>query len=325
MARHGIVALLAATLLGVGVNAGPCKPYSSDALSSIVTLEPTTTRLSTITADITDTTDGLQTTVTEAATDVTDTTDVLETTVNESATETTGELETTATVVTTTAGTTDLVETTITETAAETPATLETTATETIASGTTEGIETSTTEIAIDTSTATLEPITTTTAELACVPTQILVNSGFDDNNDGSPWTLGSGISVSQLNPRTVPNSLYIVLDSGLTSTSISQELPALGPFMYKLKYYSAQETGTQGSGYTCTVTLKVNEQLLAPGRTISDGTPTGMRPSEQFFIADDQSSPVTLSLDIVCQGSFSVVNIGMDDFTVTRVCDTAP
>ncbi|KAF0642289.1 hypothetical protein FPSE5266_04024 [Fusarium pseudograminearum] len=279
MARHGIVALLAATLLGVGVNAGPCKPYSSDALSSIVTLEPTTTGLSTITAEITDTTDGLQTTVTEAATDVTDTTDVLETTVNESATETTGELETTATVVTTTAGTTDLLETTITETAAETPATLETTATETIASGTTEGIETSTTEIAIDTSTATLEPITTTTAELACVPTQILVNSGFDDNNDGSPWTLGLGIS----------------------------------------------ETGTQGSGYTCTVTLKVNEQLLAPGRTISDGTPTGMRPSEQFFIADDQSSPVTLSLDIVCQGSFSVVNIGMDDFTVTRVCDTAP
>lgn len=77
MARHGIVALLAATLLGASVNAGPCKPYSSVALSSTVIVEPTMTGSSTITADITGTTDALETTVTEATTDVTDTTDAL--------------------------------------------------------------------------------------------------------------------------------------------------------------------------------------------------------------------------------------------------------
>ncbi|RGP71758.1 hypothetical protein FSPOR_3124 [Fusarium sporotrichioides] len=291
MARHGIVALLAATILGVNVNAGPCKPYSSAALSSTVTVEPTVTGSSTITADVTETTDALQTTVTEATTDVTDTTDVIETTITESATETTGTLETTV-IETTATGTTDLVETT-------------------------------TTEAAIEMSTAVLVPTTTTAAGPVCEPTQILVNPGFDDNNNGSPWILGPGASVSQVNPRSPPNFMYNTLTQSSTSSTISQELPALGPFTYELQYYFNLQTAVNGRGFSCTVTPTINEQTLAPGQTLTDSGPYGFRLSSQSFIAQDPDSPAALFLTVHCQGTFNTVIIGIDDVSLTRVCQT--
>jgi hypothetical protein len=171
MARCGILAVLAATVLGVGVNAGPCKPYSSVALSSTIAVDATATThetaSSTITADITDTTDVLETTVTAPTTDSTETTVALETTVTETTTHT--------------AETTDTLESTITESATETSA------------------ETS----------ATFEPTTTINAGPGpCIETQILVNPSFDDNNNGSPWVLSTGVTVSQINPRSTPNFL---------------------------------------------------------------------------------------------------------------------
>ncbi|KAL4730902.1 hypothetical protein ACLX1H_002944 [Fusarium chlamydosporum] len=171
MARHGILAVLAATVLSVGVNAGPCKPYSSAASSSVIAVETTATTQetvsSTITADITDTTDVLETTVTGLTAGSTESTDAFETTVTETTTHT--------------MGTTDAFESTITEPASESSA------------------ETSTSS----------EP--TTTADVGpapCVETQILVNPSFDDNNDGSPWVLDNGVTVSQINPRSNPNFL---------------------------------------------------------------------------------------------------------------------
>ncbi|EXL96116.1 hypothetical protein ACKRZS_007356 [Fusarium odoratissimum] len=217
MARHGILVVLAATVLSVGVNAGPCKPYSSVALSSTIAVETTPTTLETtssiITADVTDTIDFLETTVTEPATGSTETTDALESTITESATDTSAATS------------------------------------------------------------ATLEPTTTTAAGPGpCVETQILVNPSFDDNNDGSPWVLGAGVTVSQIDPRSAPNFL-------------------------------------------------INGQTLQSSATLTDSGPYDQRFSSQFFTAQDQGSPATLSVSVQCQGSFNTIIIGTDDFSLTRTC----
>ncbi|KAH7194546.1 hypothetical protein DER44DRAFT_831961 [Fusarium oxysporum] len=266
MARHGILVVLAATVLSVGVNAGPCKPHSSVALSSTIAVETTPTTLETtsliITADVTDTTDFLETTVTEPATGSTETTDALESTITESATDTSAATS------------------------------------------------------------ATLEPTTTTAAGPGpCVETQILVNPSFDDNNDGSPWVLGAGVAVSQINPRSAPNFLYNTINQGRTRTTFSQSLPALGPYLYRLDYYFKLQTAIQGRGFSCQLTPSINGQTLQSSATLTDSGPYDQRFSSQFFTAQDQGSPATLSVSVQCQGSFNTIIIGTDDFSLTRTC----
>ncbi|QPC78218.1 hypothetical protein HYE68_008970 [Fusarium pseudograminearum] len=241
MARHGFIALLATTILSISVHAGPCKPYSSAALSSItINIESTATASST---DI-DTTDALQITTTEASTDVTDITEVPETSTTEAATDATGNVETTTTEISTAVGATDIFETTTTEIATDTTKTLEITATETTAFDTTESLEASSTESATGKSATTAESTTTTVPEPACVPTEILVNPSFDDNNDGSPWTLGQELSIGSTNPQSPPNALYITVTGSRTRSSITQTLPALSFSAYKLQYaYKVQPT----------------------------------------------------------------------------------
>jgi hypothetical protein len=171
MTCHGLVAILAAVAFGTGTNAGPCKPYSSVDLSSTI-IE---TAASTITAGTTGATDVLGTTVTETS-DATDSTEIIDTTITETAT---GSTEATISI-----------EPTITTETATTLATITTETATTLATTTTKA--------------------TTTSAEPppVCEPTQILVNPSFDDNNDASPWTLGAGVTISQINPRSAPNFL---------------------------------------------------------------------------------------------------------------------
>ncbi|XEV05039.1 hypothetical protein FSHL1_010326 [Fusarium sambucinum] len=318
MARQGIVALLAATILGAGVNASPCKPYSSAALSSTITVEPTATGSSTITAGVTDTTDALETTVT-ATTEATDTTEVLETTLTESATETTG-LETTV-IETTAAGTTDLVETTTTEVAIDTTGALEPTTIETTAADTTNVDETTTTEAVVETSAAAVEP-TTTAAGPVCVPTQILENTGFDDNNDGSPWILDEGSTISQVNPRSAPNFVYATMSQTRTFTSIIQNLPALGDFTYHLQYSFNLQTAINGRGFSCQVYPSVNQQRLDASPILTDSGPYGFRAGSNVFVPQTQDSPVLLSLAVQCLGNYNTIIIGLDDVTLTRTCN---
>lgn len=192
MARHGIVAILAAAAFGVGVNAGPCKPYSSVGLSSSI-IE---TAASTIPTGVTDTTDVLGSTVTETS-QATDSTEVLDTTVTETAT---GSTEATISI-----------QPTITTEAATTLATT-TLATTTAEVTTTEATTAEATTITAETTTTTAE------APPVCEPTQILVNPSFDDNNDASPWDLGAGVTVSQVNPRSAPNFLQVISNHLLSS-----------------------------------------------------------------------------------------------------------
>ncbi|CAG2005431.1 unnamed protein product [Fusarium graminearum] len=317
MARHGIVALLAATLLGASVNAGPCKPYSSVALSSTVIVEPTMTGSSTITADITGTTDALETTVTEATTDVTDTTDALETTITEPAIETTGTLETSV-IKTTAEGTTDLVETTTTETAIDTTGSLETTSVDT-----TDVPDTTTTEAVVDTSAVTIETTTTAAAESGCVPTQILANPSFDDNTNGAPWARGLDVSVSQDNPRSQPNFLYnTVVTVSAYPPMFYQRLPALGSSTYELRYWYSLRTAVLGNGFSCTVTPSLNTQVLPSSLTMTDSSSHGFQLSSQYFTAQNPDSPAVLVFNVNCKGNFQSVSIGVDDIALTRLCD---
>ncbi|KAF5239894.1 hypothetical protein FAUST_4663 [Fusarium austroamericanum] len=320
MARHGIVALLAATLLGAGVNAGPCKPYSSVALSSTVIVEPTMTGSSTITADITDTTDAPETTITDVTTDVTDTTEALETTVTEPATETTGTMETSV-IETTAAGTTDLVETTATETAIDTTGTLETTAVDT-----TNVPDTTITEAVVETSDAPVKPTSTAAAPpAACVPSQILANPSFDDNNSGSPWQLGPQSDISQSNPRSQPNFIYnTIYGVDVLPPVFVQRLPALGSSNYRLQYWFNLQTGSNGNGFSCKVIPSINTQVLYSSSSLTGSDSSGFKVSSQTFRAQDPNVPVVLMFQVKCEGNFNRVNIGIDDITLTRQCNSS-
>ncbi|KAG5657761.1 hypothetical protein KAF25_007794 [Fusarium avenaceum] len=251
MARRRIFAVLAAAAFSVGVNAGPCKPYSSVALSSTI-IETAASTITTETSQATDSTEVLATTLTETAT---------------------GSIEATISI-----------EPTITTEAATTLATI------TLATPTAEA--------------------TTTSAEAppACEPIQILVNPSFDDNNDASPWTLGAGVTVSQVNPRPQPNFLYNTMTVGSTSTTFSQTLPPLGNFPYQLDYYFNIQTAINGRAFSCSVVPSINGQLLQPS---------------QRFTGDGSTDDATLSFTVSCTGTYNTVIIGADDFSLQRVCDT--
>ncbi|SPJ74246.1 uncharacterized protein FTOL_03976 [Fusarium torulosum] len=276
MARHGIVAVLAAAAFGVGANAGPCKPYSSVGLSSTIIK----TAASTITADVTGTTDVLGTTVTETSR-ATDSTEVLETTVTETASGSTG--------------VTISIEPTITTETATTLAT-------TTAAATTTSVE--------------LPPV--------CEPEQILVNPSFDDNVNASPWTLGDGVTVSQVNPRSNPNFLYNTFNQdGSTTTTFSQTLPPLGNFPYQLDYYLNLQTAINGRDFSCSAVPSINGQELDPSEVLTENGPYGFRLSTQRFTGDGSTGDATLSITVSCVGDFGVIIIGIDDFSLQRICRT--
>ncbi|KAH6963122.1 hypothetical protein DER45DRAFT_590967 [Fusarium avenaceum] len=317
MARHGIVAILAAAAFGVGVNAGPCKPYSSVALSS-TTIE---TAASTITTGVTGTTDVLGSTVTETSqATTTDSTEVLDTTVTETATgstEATISIEPTITTeVATTLATTTAEATTTGVTSAEATTTEVTSAEVTSAEATT--AEATTAE-------ATTAEATTTSVEAppACDPTQILVNPSFDEDNDASPWVLGTGVTVSQINPRSQPNFLYNTMTSSRTSTTFFQTLPPLGNLPYQLDYYFNLQTAINGRGFSCSVVPSVNGQALSPSQVVTDSGPYGFRLSSQRFTGDGSTGFGILSITVSCTGTYNTVIVGVDDFSLQRVCDT--
>jgi hypothetical protein len=110
-------------------------------------------------------------------------------------------------------------------------------------------------------------------------------------------------------------------MNQGRTATTFSQSLPALGPYLYRLDYYFNLQTAIQGRGFSCQVTPSINGQALVSSQTLTDSGPYGQRLSSQYFTAQDQNLPATLSVSIQCQGSFNTIIIGADDFSLTRIC----
>ncbi|OBS20429.1 hypothetical protein FPOA_06799 [Fusarium poae] len=326
MTRRRTVALLAATIISAIVNASPCKPHSSVVLLSTITYESTATASSAITID------EFQTTVTETSNVVSDTTEGLETSVTDTVAVTSGVFfETSITQTSTARGTADAFgTTTTTEIATDTAGNLETTPTDITTVGTTEGVGTTTTEAVIETSPTSIESTTTTVDEPACIPSQILVNTGFDDNKDGSPWTFGTLSTIKNISPHSAPNVLYNAIalsSSSLTTVSVSQDLPALGTSTYALQYYFDLYTSygsSESTPFVCKIAPKLDQQALAPSEILlRTGPYKNWRVSNQYFIPQDPDSPVKLSLTVECVGS-GIIVINIDDVTLPRVCEIA-
>ncbi|KAM0250810.1 hypothetical protein ACHAP5_002027 [Fusarium lateritium] len=260
MARHELVAILAAVAFGTGANAGPCKPNSSVGLSSTI-IETAT---STITAGTTGTTDVPDTTAAGTVTGSTEATISIEPTIT---------METATTLATITA----------------------------------------------EATTTSVEP------PPLCEPTQILVNPSFDDNDDNvSPWTLGAGVTASQINPRSTPNFLYNTFNrGGSTTATFSQAVPPLGNFPYQLDYYINMQTSIDGRDFSCSAVPSINGQELDSSETITDSTSGGFKLSSQRFTGDGSTEEAILSITVSCEGDFDTVIIGADDFSLQRVCRT--
>ncbi|RBR25592.1 uncharacterized protein FIESC28_01555 [Fusarium coffeatum] len=308
MALQRLAAILAVAALGVTVNASPCKPHSSAALSSTVSLGSTTapqeTASSTITADVTDTTDVLDTTITETA----------------ASTDTTGILETTITESTVSTGTTDVFETTITETATDTATT---DAAATVEPNTTTDDVTTFLTSAVATEEPTSAEPTTTTAAVqppVCVETQVLVNPSFDDNSNASPWILGDGVTVSQINPRSAPNFIYNTVDQNRKTSTISQSFEGITGFTYRLEYYFNMQTAINGRSFSCSVTPNINGRQLPSSEILTASGPYGFRYYQTYFDWES-SGALTLAITVECSGSFNVIIIGLDDVALTKVC----
>ncbi|KAM0266790.1 hypothetical protein ACHAPA_006567 [Fusarium lateritium] len=233
----------------------------------------------------------------------------------------------TSTITTGTTGTTDVLETTAAETSVATESTevLDTTVTET-ATGSTEATISIEATITMETATT----LATTTAEATttsvepppvCEPTQILVNPSFDDDDDGvSPWTLGAGVSISMVNPRSPPYYLYNTFDrGGSTTATFSQVVPALGSSIYQFDYYINMQTAIDGRDFSCSAVPRINGQELDSSETITESTSGGFKLSSQRFTGDGSTEGAVLSITVSCEGDFDTVIIGADDFSLQR------
>ncbi|KAF4943663.1 hypothetical protein FSARC_14861 [Fusarium sarcochroum] len=298
MARHGFVALLAVTAFSVfGVDASPCKPSPS-----------TTVELSSTTIET-----GSSTVILETSTTI---------------------AETLSTAVTTeTAETTD-VTSTITEEASTTEGTTTDTTTEISISTdatTTEAATTFDTTTTILEETTSAETTTTTKAPVIVVPppcteTQVIVNPGFNDNAEATPWVLGEGVTVSSQNPRSDPYFLATTFTRGGSgSRSFSQTLHNVGPQNYRLEYYISMNTAINGRGFSCSATPSINGEQLAQSPSVGDNGPYGFRQAVAFWSTPSATQNVDeaeLIITVSCTGSYDTVIITVDDVSLTRQCD---
>ncbi|CAG7558249.1 unnamed protein product [Fusarium equiseti] len=284
MALQRLVTILAVAALGVTVNASPCKPHSSATLSSTISLGSTTALQETASSTITA---GVDSTITETAVS-TGTTDVFETTITETATDT-APIDTTANVEPTT--TADDVTTFLTS------------------------------AVAIEETTS-AEPTTTTAVVQppVCVETQVLVNPSFDENSNASPWALGAGATVSQVNPHSDPNFIYNTVTQARKSSTISQTFDGVTGFTYRLEYYFNMQTAINGRGFSCVVTPSINDRQLPRSVTLTDSGPYGFRYYQTYFDLES-NGPTTLAFTVECSGSFNTIIIGLDDVALTKVC----
>ncbi|KAJ4256279.1 hypothetical protein NW762_009359 [Fusarium torreyae] len=297
MTRYGFVALLGATALrAFGVDASPCKPSPS------TTVELSSTAIET----------GSSTVILETSTTLADT---LSSTITTGATETT-DLTTTITEETST------IESITTDTTTEISISTDTT--------TTDAITTFDTTSTIVEETTSAETTTTTTAPVIVVPppcteTQVIVNPGFNDNADATPWVLGEGVTVSSQNPRTDPYFLATTFTrGGSESRSFSQTLRNVGPQNYKLEYYISMNTAIDGRDFTCSATPSINGESLEQSPSVGDNGPYGFRQSVAYWStpsAIENVDETELVITVTCTGDYDTVIITVDDVTLTRQC----
>ncbi|KAF4466234.1 hypothetical protein FALBO_6913 [Fusarium albosuccineum] len=302
MARHGLIAVLAATAFGVlGVEAGPCRVSSRT--SDLSTATTTSVDLSSTA------TETLSSTTTESSVTVT------------SSTETASTTETLSTDV----SSTETASTTETASATDVSSTTETSTTETSTTETSTTITTETSMSTTETSSTAETTTTTTTAEeqpAPCAETQVLENPGFDDSSDGTPWVLGPDVTVSEQGPRTEPNDLHLQFNGGGTITkTFSQTLTDLDAGTYQLEYYIAMHTAVNGRGFNCQAIPIIGDEQLSGGPVVGDDGPSGWRYGTAFWTPTQHVDQADVVINVKCSGSYNFVIIAAEDFSLTRRC----
>ncbi|KAG5764257.1 hypothetical protein H9Q72_007655 [Fusarium xylarioides] len=205
---------------------------------------------------------------------------------------------------------TSVAETSSTVASDTTVTTLATTATTALA-------ETTSTVLEETTSTAVAESTTTTEAP-ACVATQVVVNSGFDDSaSSKSPW-FGDGSIITD-GANSAPNAISFVFSNGGGEAQISQTLTNLDG-TYRLTYNWGVFSGVNvGAGLSCSITPKVGDNTL---RSVYPDGYTGWTPASQIYsTAGNVVAEGDLSFVLACSGDYDQLAINIDDITLTKLC----
>ncbi|KLP01316.1 hypothetical protein CEK26_003221 [Fusarium fujikuroi] len=219
--------------------------------------------------------------------------------------------ETTATDATTDAtATTDALDTTITGST-----------TDSATAGSITTFLTTTTEQSLEQST------TTTTAGPVgpgpCLEEQVLYNPSFDDNNNGWPWDLDSGVQVSSLSPRSPSYCLYNTPTSDNRVTTFSQALPALGDYEYELVYYlSLKSAQVNGLDFSCYANAFVNGKRMRDSGSFDQSSPSTYQRVGEVFTPQNSDDAGELRFEIQCDGEFEYADLAVDDVSLTRRCN---
>ncbi|RBR24310.1 uncharacterized protein FIESC28_02800 [Fusarium coffeatum] len=166
----------------------------------------------------------------------------------------------------------------------------------------------------------TLAASTTTIEAESCIETQVVVNPGFDDNNDGSPW-IHDGQVKSDYTPSN-PNNLEVTVYNG-PPQSISQTLHNIKAGEYQLSFrWRITWVDNDSGSYNCYIIPRIGTSRLL---SVFANDPSDMYAhSTGFWPAFQDLDEVNLSLQVVCTGTgdFSSVIFNFDDVTLTKVCD---
>ncbi|KAF5690606.1 hypothetical protein FGLOB1_14645 [Fusarium globosum] len=219
----------------------------------------------------------------------------------------------------------------------------ETTATDatTDATATTDALDTTITGSTTDTATAgSITTFLTTTAEQSleqstttttagpvgpgpCLEEQVLYNPSFDDNNNGWPWDLNSGVQVSSLSPRSPSYCLYNTPTSGNRVTTFSQALPALGDYEYELVYYlSLKSAQVNGLDFSCYANAFVNGKRMRDSGSFDQSSPSTYQRVGEVFTPQNSDDAGELRFEIQCDGEFEYADLAVDDVSLTRRCN---
>ncbi|CAG7564500.1 unnamed protein product [Fusarium equiseti] len=167
--------------------------------------------------------------------------------------------------------------------------------------------------------TSTTLATTTSVQAPVCVPTQVIINPGFDDStsDDFAPWSsngyLGQDHSVSG------PNSLAFWFYNGMGEGSLSQSLDNLnGEYMFSYRWAVFSATNLM-AGFSCTITPYIGSSVLQASDPYEM---TGWTPdSQRWSTGGNTVSDAELTIKITCSGEYDSLTINLEDVTLTRLC----
>ncbi|OBS28335.1 hypothetical protein FPOA_02276 [Fusarium poae] len=165
----------------------------------------------------------------------------------------------------------------------------------------------------------TLAASTTTSEAPNCVETQVVSNSGFDENNDLSPWASSGGVTSN--GAYSAPNAASFGFQFGQGSNQIAQDLLTLDGD-YKLSYRWSVPTVSGLTGFGCVIQPKIGSDALpaAYPYALSGWTPESLTWSTRGTSVEGAA----ISIQIDCSGEYDGLTILLDDITLTRDCGSA-